>query len=604
MPDEQPTTLPELFLSGVKKHSNPQLFNYKGIDRKWHSMSSEEVQSRVRHLALGFYLEGVRFGDRVVLLSENRPEWCIVDLALLSIGAVVVPIYTNQPSNQIEFIFSNAEPVLAVISNRALYDRALQALEKQNFFERVVVFQTVPPIPRALLLDNLEKAGKKLDKEKPNLYEALKSAVKEETLASIVYTSDQSGIPKGVMLTHKNFVSNVLASVSFFPTRSEKDVALSYLPLSHVFERTILYHYLYKGVSVFFAESVERVAENLREVKPTILTTVPRLLEKVEERILAKARKLPFFGKLVFHACMKIAQKFNPEIPPSFFYRLAHKVADVVLYARLRKQFGGRLASIISGGARLKPELASLFTAAGMPVYQGYGLTETSPVISTNYPGKNRIGSVGQVLPGVDVKIAEDGEIWVKGPNVMQGYYKNEEATRRVLEDGWFKTGDIGCFDADGFLYIVDRKKDLMKTSGGKYVAPQVIESLLTQNPYVEKAVAVADGRKFVSALLFPSKKALEQIAKEKKLHGLSCEELVKHPEVKVIYDEVVANANKSLSHWEAIKKFAVICDNISDLNSENLTLRQLRKKLQERYRDRIEAFYAPGVEKDVHIPD
>lgn len=602
--ETQPSVIPDLFEHGLETGSNPILLNHRIPGDKWHSIGAGEAAARIRAIALGFHALGVRPGDRIALLSENRPEWTLVDLGALSIGAVIVPIYTTQLSDQIAFIFSNSEPKWVVVSNRALYERALPALEQCKLTDLLVTFQTMPPVPHSIPLDLLEESGRKLDGENPALFGELRSRLTPETLASIIYTYDPTGVTKGVMLTHGNFVSNVLACASLFPIRRE-DTALSYLPLSHVFERMIVFHYLYRGVSVYYAESVEHVADSVVKVRPTVMTTVPRLLEKVEERMIASARKLPVLGKMAFGWCMKIAHRFDPEKSPSLIDRIAGKFADLFVYGRLRKRFGGRLSRLISGGARLKPELGKLFTAAGITVYQGYGLTETSPVITTNYPGKNRLGSVGRVIPGVTVKIADDGEILVLGPNVMKGYYRNEEATRKAFEDGWFKTGDIGVMDRDGFLFVTDRKKDLMKTSGGKYVAPQAIEQALGTSDYVEKAVIVADGRKFVSALIFASLKRLKQFAEQNGLQDWSYEALLGHPGVKEVFDQLVTKVNQRLSPWETVKKFAVLAETVSLTGEEaRLAPRQQRKSVEKRYREVVEAFYREAGGRSSRVSD
>jgi long-chain acyl-CoA synthetase len=355
----------------------------------------------------------------------------------------------------------------------------------------------------------------------------------------------------------------------------------------------IIYLYLYIGIQIWYAESIEKLAENLIEVKPTVMTTVPRFLEKAEERMLAQVQTMPPLKRKIFNWAMEIARQYDPEKKFPLSYRIKHKIADILVYKKLRERFGGRFRFIVSGGAALRPDLARIFTAAGIPVLQGYGLTETSPVISVNRLERNRIGSVGPIIPGVCVKISAEGEILVDGPNVMKGYYKNEKATLEAFEGTWFKTGDIGYIDKDGFLFITDRKKDLIKTSGGKFVAPQVIENLLSANVYVDKAVVIGEGRKFASALIFPNFETLKQFAKENGIEFSNNEELVNHPKVQQLYQCIIDDVNKHLSQWETIKKFAVVPD-VLTIEADYLTptLKVKRRNVEKRYADLIESFY------------
>ncbi|CUS97764.1 AMP-dependent synthetase/ligase [Candidatus Chrysopegis kryptomonas] len=585
--------LVELFEFGVKTYRNPKLLNYKSAEGVWKSLSADEVARRVKNIALGLYSLGIRFGDKVALLSESRPEWTMTDLGILSLGAIDVPIYTTQSLPQVEFIITNSESKLIFISTKQLYERILPVLEKLGFTDKVITFEKEPPAPGVMTLEQLESIGEKLNNENPSLYDELKSKVKPDDLATIIYTSGTTGEPKGVMLTHSNLISNATTCASLFSWNADKEVALTYLPLSHIFERMIIYLYLYIGIQIWYAESIDKLADNLIEVKPTVMTTVPRFLEKAEERMLAQVQKMSSLKRKLFNWAMDIARQFDPEKKFPLSYRIKHKIADILVYKKLRERFGGRFRFIVSGGAALRPDLARIFTAAGIPVLQGYGLTETSPVISVNRLERNRIGSVGPVIPGVAVKIAEDGEIWVDGPNVMKGYYKNEEATQRAFYCTWFKTGDIGYIDKDGFLFITDRKKDLIKTSGGKFIAPQLIENLLSSSVYVDKAVVIGEGRKFASALIFPNFEALKQFAQENNITYSNNSELLNHPKVQELYQKIVDEINSKLAHWETIKKFAVI-DGVLTIDEDYLTptLKVKRRNVEARYRDLIDSFY------------
>ena len=583
--------LAELFEFGVKTYRNPKLLNYKSSGGVWKSISADEALNRVKNIALGLYQIGIGHGDKVALLSESRPEWTLTDLGIISLGAIDVPIYTTQALPQVEFILKNSESKLIFISTKQLYERVLPALRNVGLADKVITFEKVSD--DIMTLEQLEAKGEKLNKENPELYDQLKSKVNPDDLATIIYTSGTTGDPKGVMLTHSNLISNAVTCASLFTWNATDEVALTYLPLSHIFERMIIYLYLSIGIQIWYAESIDKLADNLLEVRPTVMTTVPRFLEKAEERMLAQVQKMSPLKRKLFDWAMDIARQYDPEKKFPISYRIKHKIADILVYKKLRQRFGGRFRFIVSGGAALRPDLARIFTAAGIPVLQGYGLTETSPVISVNRLERNRIGSVGPVIPGVAVKIAEDGEILVDGPNVMKGYYKNEVETQKAFYHTWFKTGDIGYLDKDGFLFITDRKKDLIKTSGGKFIAPQAIENLLSASVYVDKAVVIGEGRKFASALIFPNFEALKQFAQENNITYSNNSELVNHPKVQELYQKIVDDVNQHLAQWETIKKFAVI-DGVLTIDDDYLTptLKVKRRNVESRYRDLIESFY------------
>lgn len=588
-----PETIIDLFLKGVRAFSSPNLLNYKARDGQWAFISALESAQRVRSIALGLYSLGIRPKDRIALLSENRPEWILSDLGILSVGGITVPIYTTQSLPQIEFIFSNAEPKGVVVSSRALYERILPLLIKLGLVQKVIVMERGASSSDILTLEYVEKLGEIMDKERPFLYDELCSRIRSGDLATIIYTTEETGAPKGVMLTHGNIVSNVLASSSLFVFSPKEDVSLSYLPLSHIFERATMYHYLYSQIPVYFAESVDRMPDYLMQVRPTIMTTVPRFLEKAEERMIARAKKMPFLGKVLLKMTMAVSRHYNPEKRMPLPYRLMFWISNLLVYPKWRARFGGRFRFMICGGAKLNPEISRMFTAMGIPLLQGYGLTETSPVIAVNRLEKNRLGSVGCLLPGVEVKIAQDGEIWVKGPNVTRGYYRNDQATEKAFEDSWFKTGDIGHLDSDGFLYVTDRKKDLFKTSGGKFIAPQAIESLLCASPFVHMAAVIGEGRKFASALIFPDFNALREYAEKNKVAVKNEHDLIKHPTIKQLYEKIVDEINKKLAHWETIKKFLIIPEkpqSTADAMTESTKTK--RKRLEQKYRSMIESLY------------
>jgi len=585
-------TLVDLFFQGVNSYNNPKLLNYKAGESAWMSTSSAQAADKVRHLALGFHQYGIQPGDRIALLSENRPEWILSDLALLSLGAVTVPIYTTQSLPQIEFILSFSDLKAVLISSGHFYERILPLLKQLNFASKVITFDKIQFSHDIPPLKEIEANGKNVEKENPNLYESLRAKISPDQLATIIYTSSETGEAKGVMLSHGNIASNVLASAKLFDFNRKNDVALSYLPLSHIFERATLYHYLYRQIAVYFVESIERMPDYLMDVRPTLITTVPRFLEKAYERLLSRRERMGRVTRKIFDWGLALAKGYQENRKFSPWKKFSYLLADQLVYARWRARFGGRFRFMICGGAKLRPEIAKIYTAAGIPLLQGYGLTETSPVIAVNALRKNRIGSVGQVLGGVKVKIAADGEILVSGPNVTRGYYKNEAATKAVFEGEWFKTGDLGYLDSDGYLYVTERKKDLIKTSGGKFIAPQAIERLFKLSPYVADVVVIGDERKFATALIFPDFDQLKSYAKKEKIH-VKDEQLLNHASVKMLYEKIVHDVNKQLAHWETIKKYSVIPEVVTlPSTSEAISPKVKRKTLQEKYRAIVEALY------------
>ncbi len=588
-------TLIDLHDHTIKNCQHDTFLNAKRGDT-WEAISTDEFASRVRNTALALYKLGIKNRDTIAYVGQSSPEWTIIDMAILNCGAIGVPIYTTQSVNQVEYILKNSGAKAMFIGSEELYTRLKDAIDAAGVEIVIGFYEKVGNSPHNL--SSLQKEGAALDKENPDLYKQIRSVVKPDDLATIIYTSGTTGDPKGVMLTHTSLVSNVTACLQIFDFYGQEDVTLTYLPPSHIFERMILYVYQYSGVQIWYAESIEKLGDNLKEVRPMVMTTVPRMLEKVFERVNAMVETLPAPRKAIFKWAIKVAKQFDTEGNNGSFYMIKYKIANALVYKKLRLGFGGRLRMLVAGGAALNPELGRIFTAAGMPVLQGYGLTETSPVISVNRLGQNRMGSIGEIIPGVEVKIAEDGEILVKGLNVMKGYYKNEEATKEVFYDGWFKTGDIGYIDRDGFLYITDRKKDFIKTSGGKYIAPQLIEQRLARSKYVEQAVVLGDKRKFASALLFPSWEALRAFADGRNINYNTDEELLKHPDVRNIYDGVMEEVNNTLAQWETIKKYEII-PGILTVDNDQLTptLKVRRRNIEQRYNDLIEEFY-----KEEHV--
>lgn len=592
------SSVPALCLSATLKHNKADALNHR-VDGKWINTSATTFAERVRHVALGLAARGIRRGDRVALLSENRPEWSIVDLAILSLGAINVPIYTTQAVDQVRYILTDSGARVLFISNRRLYKHAHKALERLGFLEKLVFFddEGTGHIEHAMSLSSLEAAGREHNRERPAAFAEFLSAVEPDDLATIIYTSGTTGEPKGVMLTHNNFISNVLTITGALPINSD-DVALSVLPLSHIFERTGFYIFCYAGVSVYYAASFDQVGENLKEVRPTVMTAVPRLFEKVYHRIVKKGMAEKGWKRKVFVRALAVGQRYGElkdkrqRIPAGLALR--QKIANRLVFSKWREGVGGKLRFFVSGGAPLSPALSYSFLAAGIPVLQGYGATETC-IVTANRPENNHVGSVGLPFPGIEVEIAPDGEILLRGPNVMKGYYGQPEATAAVLKDGWFATGDVGHLDEGGRLYITDRKKDLFKLSNGKYIAPQLIESLLKQSEFVSQVVVVGAGRKQPAALIVPEWEAVKQALSEAgEQFPTGRAELSQFgPAIKIVQRDVAALTGE-LADYERVRRIALLPEEFSIDNGElTPTLKVKRRVIDEKFGDVIEELYS-----------
>lgn len=592
------SSVPALCLSATLKHAKADALNHK-IGDEWINIPADKVVERVRNVALGLAELGIRPGDRVALLSENRPEWSIVDLAILSLGAINVPIYPTQAVDQVRFILTDSGARAIFISNQKLYKHAQKALEGLDFLEKIIFFDEEPSeqTDRSTSLESLEQTGLERARNHPAAFEAYLRAVRLTDLATIIYTSGTTGEPKGVMLTHANFVSNVLAITAGLPI-GPTDIALSVLPLSHIFERTGFYIFCYNGVSVYYTASFDQVGENLREVKPTVMTAVPRLFEKVYHRIVKKGFSQKGWKRKVFVNALEVGQRYaelkdkGKLIGPKL--RLQQKVADKLVFSKWREGVGGRLRYFVSGGAPLSPALSYAFLAAGIPILQGYGATETC-IVTANRPEDNQVGSVGSPFEGIEIVIAEDGEILLRGPNVMRGYYGHPEETASVLKDEWFATGDVGHLDKKGRLFITDRKKDLFKLSNGKYIAPQQIESLLKQSEYVSQTVVVGVGRKQPAALIVPEweavRQALKEAGEEFPRDRLSLAKFP--PAIKLVQNDVAA-LTRELLDYERIRRIALLPDEFTIDNGElTPTLKVKRRVIDQKFGKVIEDLYA-----------
>ncbi len=593
-----PTTLVETFERACRVHNKPDALNYKR-DGAWRAISSQEFLARIKNVALSLVTYGVKRGDRVAILSENCPEWTITDAGALFAGAVDVPIYPTQAPAQVRYILDDSKARILFVQNRQAYERVADQLRDCASLEHIVFFhEESADESKTLTFAEFERRGRELAAAQPALLEELKrNAPAPEDLATIIYTSGTTGEPKGVMLTHANLTTNLIDSSGHLGF-SENDVALSVLPLSHVFERLGMYMYIHHGLSVFYAESLEKIGDNMREVRPTIMLCVPRLFEKIYARIRERAAAAGGVKQTLLqwavetgkrHARLKLG---GEKIPP--LLQLQHSVALRVVFSKWHEAVGGRVRLFVSGGAALPDEIALIFAGAGLPIVQGYGLTETSPVIAAGSLEENRVGTVGRTIPNVEVRIAEDGEIETRGPNVMLGYYNKPEETAAVFtEDGWFRTGDIGTLDREGFLRITDRKKELFKTSGGKYLSPLSIEACIKRSRFVNQVVLVGNSRRFPAALIVPDWEQLRAYAKLKGLEIETPAEFCKHPRIISLFERQVNAQCDALARFEQVKRIALLERELTVEGGElTPTMKVKRRVVDEKYRDVIEELY------------
>jgi long-chain acyl-CoA synthetase len=577
-------TINDVFCSVVERNHERVMLHKQGL--KWIPVSSRELYREVIGTARTLAEWGVGRGDRVAILSENRPEWAVADFASLLLGAADVPIYPTLTEEQTLAILQDSGARIVFVSTVEQLKKVL-AIKGRTALEKVVVMDDVG-IPEGIPMHHMmvnQETGR--DSE----MDARGKSIRPDDLATIVYTSGTTGTPKGAMLTHGNLVSNLCYARDYFDL-DPGQVGISFLPLSHVTARHLDYVLFQSGVTIAYCPSFTLMPQYLTEVRPTIFVGVPRVYEKLRDKVRRETAK--GFKRKVYVWALHVGHSHRDEIlagkkPAS----LGWTVANALLYSKIRAAMGGRAQIFISGGAPLGRELAEWFADIGIRIHEGYGLTETSPVIAINSPKQHRLGTVGKVIFNVECKIAPDGEILVRGPSVFKGYWNKPEETRNVFEDGWFKTGDVGHLDAEGFLTITDRKKDLQKTSGGKFVIPQPIEMALTSSPMVSYAAVFADGRKFVSAVIAPEFSALEEWGRAQQIGCANREQLVAHPKVKALYEVVVAEVNKNLAQFETIKNFLVVPDEFTIADGQlTPSMKMRRRAVEQRYRTQIEALY------------
>jgi len=592
-------TVSDIFFNAVKNNPDKELFLYKE-GGSYKGIKAAEMKDRVEKIGNGLISLGLEFEGKVGILSHNRWEWAAADLGTVSIGAADVTIYPTLNAEQVEYIVNNSDMTMIFVENQLQYEKIKAIRENCPALKHIIMMDNteVSDDDSCITFAKLMELGEKFRESNPDEFYERNKKITFDTLLTLIYTSGTTGKPKGVMLTHGNLVSNVLNVGKVIDFHGEGNIALSFLPLSHVLERMAGYYtMLYYGASIAYAEGIETVAQNMAEVHPTIMVSVPRLYEKIHAKIVdagmsgsSLKRKIFMWsvdvGKQV--AAMRVEGK-----TPGGFLSLKYKIATKLVFNKLKERTGGKLKFFISGGAPLGKEIAEFFLAADLIILEGYGLTETSPVIAVNTLEKMKPGTVGPILPGGEVKIAEDGEILFKGPNLMKGYYKNEEATKESIVDGWFHTGDIGHIDEDGMLVITDRKKELIVTSGGKNIAPQPIENKLKASKYIAQAVLIGDKRKYISALIVPDFDVLGKWAERNGISFANNQELIDNDKVKALIQREVDTANAEFARYEQVKYFALLPNELTQETGElTPTLKVKRRVVNEKYKDIIESLY------------
>jgi long-chain acyl-CoA synthetase len=592
-------TLPSRFIASIDAHANPraQLVRRENI---WEPISSNELMRRAAGLSMALVELGVKPGDRVAIFAANRPEWHTADFAITGAGGVTVPVYFNESVERMTYILRHSAAKVAVVAGSPQLEKLLACRKSLPELEQIITAEGGPDVPTECL--RYETLIASAGGAEIAAYRMRASQVLPGQLCSLIYTSGTTGEPKGVMLTHTNLCSNISDSCATIDLRAGLDLAISFLPLAHIYGRTMDYVWLLNGISIAYVEDVNLLSQALLEIHPTVLPSVPRVFEKIYARLMEQGTKNTGAKRKIFDWTMDVAKRSAPwrcgNKSANPLLKAEWAIANKLVYSKIRAGTGGQLRVIFSGGAPLSKDLAEFFWAIGLPIYQGYGLTETSPVLTSNYP-KNRVGSSGRAIPNVQLRIAPDGEILAKGPCVMQGYYKSPESTREVLtEDGWFHTGDIGYLDADDYLFITDRKKDLIKTAAGKFVAPQPIENALKTSPYILNTMVVGDQRKFVVALIVPNSATVSAKAREQGIQLASNEEMAANPWVRSLIDSEVKRLTVNLAQYETIKRFALLPEDFTfDNGSLTFTLKLKRRVVEQKFRTVIDQLYAEVAE-------
>lgn len=602
MSSKNANTIPELFqiLTDEKnKKYNKEFMFYKFTDN-YEGITYSKFKRETENFALGLYSLGIAAGDKIALISENRPEWVYSDMAVLSLGAINVPLFPSFTPETMAFVIENSESKGVIVSNKMLLNKILKVKSNLTRLKFIIVINEkdiTEDSEKIISFKQVQEKGEVLDNERPGLlYEQIRK-IDENDICTIIYTSGTTGEPKGVVLTHRNIMSNVHAALQVFPI-TENDVWLSYLPLCHTYERMAGYYAAFTaGSVVYYAESIETVPKNLLEARPTIMTSVPRLFERFYSKVIKNVEGQSPVKQKIFYKAIDTGKEYvrAKKLGKNHIgLSIKNQLFDKLVFKKIRERTGGRLRFFVSGGAALAAGLGEFFEVLGITILEGYGLTESSPVIAGNRTDDYKFGTVGKPLPGVEVKIAPDGEILAKGPNIMQGYYKNKKETDAVLKDGWLHTGDIGRFDSDGFLMITDRKKHLFKTSSGKYVAPAPIETLFQSSKYIDQFVLIGDRRTYLSALIVPDFESLREYADTHNIPYNRVEDLTNKEEIYELIEKEMNVIQRKLANYEKVRKFTILDHSFSLENGEiTPSLKIRRQYVEERYKPLIEAMYS-----------
>ncbi len=558
---------------------------------RWEKFSTNDYLNNANNISYGLLDYGLKKGDRIATITNNRPEWNFVDMGMSQAGIIHVPIYPTISEDEYQYILKHAEPKIIFISDKGIYNKIIHVIRKTSGIKKIFSFDNIQGVNH---WSELIETGKQTKDKHYDQLQELKGSITQEDTATIIYTSGTTGTPKGVMLSHNNLISNFKAHATIHPC-DENNIAISFLPLCHVFERCINYNYQYKGISIYYAENLGTIIDNMQDIKPHIFVTVPRVLEKAYDKIVTKGDGLSFPKKQIFFWALKVGHHYKLQ-NKGIIYKIKLKIARKLVFKKWVEAFGGNVQVVVSGGAALQERLAKVFRAAGIPVAEGYGLTETSPVITASNFVTNEIifGTVGPVLHNVNVKISSDGEILCKGPNVMQGYYKQTELTKEVIDDdGWFHTGDVGTMVNNKYLKISDRKKEIFKLSSGKYIAPQVIENKLKESIFIEQGMVIGENQKFASALIAPNFQYLHNWCYENKINFRDNEELVNNTIIRELFQHEVNMQNKKLGTHEQIKRFRLICEEWNSQSGElSPTLKLKRDVITAKYQHLIDDIY------------
>lgn len=595
-------TIPELFVFLTQEYgkNNSRFLMQRKVNNEYKGITYTEFGEQTELLAYGLAALGIKRGDKVAILSENRPEWVYSDMAILALGAIDVPLYPSLTADSIEFILNNSESKAIILSNKLQLNKVLKCKDKWKYLNHIILLNEKDMLSEESSLytfTDVQEMGKIYKQHHSNHLTDSINQVKEDDLCTIIYTSGTTGEPKGVMLTHKNILSNVNSALKAYPINQE-DIFLSFLPLCHIFERMGGYYTAFSsGGMICYAESIETVSQNLLEIKPTILTTVPRLFERIHSKIIKNVESQPAKKQKIFYWAIETGKAFakarkSGRIPVTT--KIKNVLAEKLVFKKIREKTGGKLRFFISGGAPLSKELGEFFEAIGILILEGYGLTESSPVISANKIDNYKFGTVGVPFPDIEVKIAPDGEILARGPNIMQGYYKNKKETEETIKDGWLHTGDIGEFDSEGFLRITDRKKHLFKTSTGKYIAPTQIENIFLASKYIDQFILIGDRRMFLSALIVPDFEAIKEYADSHKIEYKNTNELAANKQIYDLVQKEMLNLQKQVANYEKVRKF-VLLDKPFSIETGEMTpkLSVKRKFVEEHYKHLIESMYA-----------